>query len=53
MRVESAEDLELEWFNAVDFVGLIAGSSTLDAAIDDVHRALEQMVVNRGREGSV
>jgi 4-hydroxy-3-methylbut-2-enyl diphosphate reductase len=39
-HVERAEELCPEWFAGVEVVGLTAGTSTLDAAIDDVERAL-------------
>ena len=43
LHVESADDLELPWFEHVRAVGLTAGTSTLDETIDEVHRALERI----------
>ncbi len=40
-HVESADDLDPDWFAGVRAVGLSAGTSTLDETIDEVHRALE------------
>lgn len=40
VRVESAAELEPAWFGGCDVVGLTAGTSTLDATIDEVHHAL-------------
>ncbi len=53
LHVESSDDLDPEWFVDVDTVGLTAGTSTLDETINEVHRALEQIVTNRrhGRSG--
>lgn len=39
-HVESAGDLDPDWFEGISTVGLTAGTSTLDATIDEVHRAL-------------
>jgi 4-hydroxy-3-methylbut-2-enyl diphosphate reductase len=47
MQVESAEELEPEWFDDVNTVGLTAGTSTLDETIDAVHEALEQIALRR------
>lgn len=43
VHVEGADDLEPEWFDGCETVGLTAGTSTLDDTIDDVHRALERL----------
>ena len=43
LHVESADDLELPWFEHVRAVGLTAGTSTLDETIHEVHRALERI----------
>ena len=47
LHVESADDLEPEWFVDVDTVGLTAGTSTLDETINEVHRALERIGSHR------
>jgi 4-hydroxy-3-methylbut-2-enyl diphosphate reductase len=39
-HVQSAAELEPEWFKDFGTVGLTAGTSTLDRTIDEVHRAL-------------
>jgi 4-hydroxy-3-methylbut-2-enyl diphosphate reductase len=39
-HVQSARDLDPDWFKAFAAVGLTAGTSTLPATIDEVHRAL-------------
>jgi 4-hydroxy-3-methylbut-2-enyl diphosphate reductase len=39
-HVQSAADLRPEWFDGLHTVGLTAGTSTLDATIHEVHRAL-------------
>jgi 4-hydroxy-3-methylbut-2-enyl diphosphate reductase len=41
--VESADELDSEWFGDTRTVGLTAGTSTLDETIDEVQRALEQV----------
>lgn len=41
-HVQSAADLDPSWFRDVRAVGLTAGTSTLDTAIDEVHAALLQ-----------
>jgi len=40
LHVQSAADLDAGWFRGIDRVGLTAGTSTLAATIDEVHRAL-------------
>jgi 4-hydroxy-3-methylbut-2-enyl diphosphate reductase len=47
-HVQSAEDLDPDWFRGVETIGLTAGTSTLDRTIDDVHRALERISVEVG-----
>jgi 4-hydroxy-3-methylbut-2-enyl diphosphate reductase len=42
-HVQGPEDLRPEWFENVDVVGLTAGTSTLDATIDAVEQALQQI----------
>jgi 4-hydroxy-3-methylbut-2-enyl diphosphate reductase len=39
-HVQGPDDLRPEWFDGVETVGLTAGTSTLDEAINAVHRAL-------------
>ena len=41
-HVEGAAELKAEWFVGWQVVGLTAGTSTLDATIDEVERALQQ-----------
>lgn len=43
LHIESADELEPEWFTDVETVGLTAGTSTLDETIDAVQKKLEQM----------
>jgi 4-hydroxy-3-methylbut-2-enyl diphosphate reductase len=40
LHVECADQLDAAWFRGIDVVGLTAGTSTLAATIDEVHRAL-------------
>lgn len=42
-HVERPEGLEPDWFHGIEIIGLTAGTSTLDATIDAVERALEAM----------
>jgi 4-hydroxy-3-methylbut-2-enyl diphosphate reductase len=42
-HIQSAADLEPAWFVGVETVGLTAGTSTLDATIDEVYEALVAM----------
>jgi 4-hydroxy-3-methylbut-2-enyl diphosphate reductase len=51
-HVECAEQLEPEWFDEFDIVGLTAGTSTLDETIDGVQHALEQFALRRRQERS-
>lgn len=44
-HVQAADELDPEWFSGFDVVGLTAGTSTLDATIDEVHQALLKMEV--------
>lgn len=39
-HIQSADDIQPEWFRRCSTVGLTAGTSTLDATIDDVYQAL-------------
>ncbi len=50
VHVECAEELEQEWFDDVNTVGLTAGTSTLDETIDAVHQALEKIALSRNEE---
>jgi len=40
LHIQSASDLDPAWFDGFEIVGLTAGTSTLDATIDEVHQAL-------------
>ncbi len=40
LHAQSAADLEAEWFRGIERVGLTAGTSTLMATVDEVHRTL-------------
>ncbi|MEM7232915.1 MAG: 4-hydroxy-3-methylbut-2-enyl diphosphate reductase [Planctomycetota bacterium] len=42
-HVQSATDLDPQWFKGCRYVGLTAGTSTLDSTIDDVHRGLSEI----------
>jgi 4-hydroxy-3-methylbut-2-enyl diphosphate reductase len=42
-HIQSAADLRPEWFAGIDAVGLTAGTSTLDATIEEVYTALTQL----------
>ncbi|MDR3636519.1 MAG: 4-hydroxy-3-methylbut-2-enyl diphosphate reductase [Isosphaeraceae bacterium] len=42
-HVQGASDLDAGWFDAVETVGLTAGTSTLDETIDEVYAALLQL----------
>jgi 4-hydroxy-3-methylbut-2-enyl diphosphate reductase len=48
VHIQSAADLEPGWFAGLETVGLTAGTSTLDATIDEVHQAL--LMMGRVRE---
>jgi 4-hydroxy-3-methylbut-2-enyl diphosphate reductase len=43
LHVQSAADLDPNWFTGLEAVGLTAGTSTLDATIQEVHCALQEM----------
>jgi 4-hydroxy-3-methylbut-2-enyl diphosphate reductase len=43
LHVQGPGDLDPAWFEGIEVVGLSAGTSTLDATIDEVHNALLQM----------
>jgi len=42
-HVQGTGDLQAEWFEDVETVGLTAGTSTLDSTIEEVHQALLNM----------
>ena len=42
-HVQTAEDLNRDWFKLSDTVGLTAGTSTPDATVDEVERCLEAL----------
>jgi 4-hydroxy-3-methylbut-2-enyl diphosphate reductase len=42
-HVQSAADLCPEWFDGITTVGLTAGTSTLDEAIDEVYQSLVRL----------
>ena len=42
VHVRGASDLDPAWFDGLEAVGLTAGTSTLDATIEEVHRAIER-----------
>jgi 4-hydroxy-3-methylbut-2-enyl diphosphate reductase len=42
-HIQSADDLEPQWFDGLEMVGLTAGTSTLDKTINEVHEALVAM----------
>ncbi len=50
LHVQGAEDLDPSWFEGIEVVGLTAGTSTLDATIAEVQRALEAIGVGRESE---
>ena len=43
LQIESAADLDPNWFRGFRTIGLTAGTSTLDATIEAVHRALLEL----------
>jgi 4-hydroxy-3-methylbut-2-enyl diphosphate reductase len=43
LHVQSAADLQTDWFRGFATVGLTAGTSSLTSTIDDVHRALARI----------
>src|SRR5205823_8414954 len=42
-HIQSADDIDPAWFAGLETVGLTAGTSTLDATIDEVQRALHAL----------
>ncbi len=51
VHVETAADLDAAWFAGCDVVGLTAGTSTTDATIDAVERALRAFEVTARPDG--
>ncbi|MBE0540755.1 MAG: 4-hydroxy-3-methylbut-2-enyl diphosphate reductase [Verrucomicrobia bacterium] len=45
-HVQTAADLRPDWFQAVDVVGLTAGTSTPDDLIDEVERRIHEFAIN-------
>jgi len=45
LHVQSADNLDPDWFSGYETVGLTAGTSTLDTTIDEVHQALLRLSV--------
>jgi 4-hydroxy-3-methylbut-2-enyl diphosphate reductase len=43
LHVQDAAELDPAWFEPYEIVGLTAGTSTLDATIDEVERAIERI----------
>jgi 4-hydroxy-3-methylbut-2-enyl diphosphate reductase len=52
-QVESASDLDPEWFVGLSTIGLTAGTSTLDETIEEVHRALVRIGTERIGAGTL
>jgi 4-hydroxy-3-methylbut-2-enyl diphosphate reductase len=44
-HVQGPDDLQPEWFDGIETVGLTAGTSTLDETIDAVYQALAHHAV--------
>lgn len=42
-HIEIAEELQQEWFNGVEFVGITAGASTPDWLIEEVYTKMQEM----------
>jgi 4-hydroxy-3-methylbut-2-enyl diphosphate reductase len=49
-QVQSAEELQVEWFDEASTVGLTAGTSTPDGVIDGVDRWLRALAAGRKSE---
>jgi len=47
-HVQSPADLRPEWFESADTIGITAGTSTPDQTIEEVERAIHQMVAGDG-----
>jgi 4-hydroxy-3-methylbut-2-enyl diphosphate reductase len=43
--VQGPDDLQPEWFDGLEVVGLTAGTSTLDETIEAVEQALQQLAM--------
>ena len=52
-HVTAAEEIESQWFDGFEVIGLTAGTSTLDATIDAVHDRLERFAVEKSATGGV
>jgi 4-hydroxy-3-methylbut-2-enyl diphosphate reductase len=50
-HVQTADDLRREWFDGAETVGITAGTSTPDAAIDDVEKAVREWTTAEIGEG--
>ena len=50
VHIQSAADLRADWFADVETIGLTAGTSTLDATIEDIYEALLRMKATREAE---
>lgn len=48
-HIQSAANLDADWFHGVRTVGVGAGTSTPDAVIEDVHQRILQIAADRGR----
>src|SRR5215216_4798527 len=51
-HIESPEELQSEWFDGVARVGVTAGASTPDSAVDDVVSRLEEMNRKGNHQGA-
>jgi 4-hydroxy-3-methylbut-2-enyl diphosphate reductase len=47
LHVQNADGLNPDWFDACQRVGLVAGTSTLDATLDDVHAHLGRIALSK------
>ncbi|MHC5542139.1 4-hydroxy-3-methylbut-2-enyl diphosphate reductase, partial [Singulisphaera rosea] len=45
LHVQGPDGLDAEWFSGYETVGLTAGTSTLEATIEEVHQAILRMTV--------
>ena len=52
-HVTAAEEIESQWFDGFEVIGLTAGTSTLDATIDAVHDRLTRLAVEKSATGGV
>jgi 4-hydroxy-3-methylbut-2-enyl diphosphate reductase len=51
-HIETAEDLQNDWFYDIDSVGVTAGASTPDWIIEEVVRTMEEMKNNEEMQGA-